>query len=107
MDHSIQCFLSLFTSTWYSRTKQLWKPFRLSDISIEVWRNYELVQKFEKPSDMINGYEYQFAEAAECIAEGRLESKSMPMDDTVKVMETRPLSKDKRWRVVEIITKAK
>lgn len=27
--------------------------------------------------------------------------------DRVKVMETRPLSKDKRWRVVEIITKAK
>ena len=27
--------------------------------------------------------------------------------DIVKVMETRPLSKDKRWRVVEIIEKAK
>ncbi len=26
--------------------------------------------------------------------------------DTVKVMETRPLSKDKRWRVVEVIEKA-
>ena len=26
--------------------------------------------------------------------------------DTVKVMETRPLSKDKRWRVVEIVEKA-
>ena len=27
--------------------------------------------------------------------------------DRVKIMETRPLSKDKRWRVVEIIEKAK
>ncbi len=27
--------------------------------------------------------------------------------DKVRVMETRPLSKDKRWRVVEIIEKAK
>ena len=27
--------------------------------------------------------------------------------DRVEVMETRPLSKDKRWRVVEIIEKAK
>lgn len=27
--------------------------------------------------------------------------------DVVKVMETRPLSKDKRWRVVEIVEKAK
>ena len=27
--------------------------------------------------------------------------------DTVRVMETRPLSKDKRWRLVEIMEKAK
>ena len=27
--------------------------------------------------------------------------------DRVRVMETRPLSKDKRWRVVEIVEKAK
>lgn len=27
--------------------------------------------------------------------------------DKVKVMETRPLSKDKRWRLVEVIEKAK
>ena len=29
------------------------------------------------------------------------------LGDTVKVMETRPLSKTKRWRVVEIVEKAK
>ncbi len=27
--------------------------------------------------------------------------------DTVKIMETRPLSKNKRWRLVEVIEKAK
>ncbi len=27
--------------------------------------------------------------------------------DTVRIVETRPLSKDKRWRVVEIVEKAK
>ena len=27
--------------------------------------------------------------------------------DTVKVMETRPLSKDKRWRLVEVVERAK
>lgn len=27
--------------------------------------------------------------------------------DTVEIMETRPLSKDKRWRVVEILERAK
>ena len=34
------------------------------------------------------------------------EENSCQLGDTVKVMETRPLSKDKRWRVVEIVEKA-
>ena len=34
------------------------------------------------------------------------EENSCKQGDRVKVMETRPLSKDKRWRVVEIIEKA-
>ncbi|MEN6564953.1 MAG: 30S ribosomal protein S17 [Veillonellales bacterium] len=35
------------------------------------------------------------------------ENNESHVGDTVKLMETRPLSKDKRWRVVEIIEKAK
>ncbi len=35
------------------------------------------------------------------------ENNSCSIGDRVLVMETRPLSKDKRWRVVEIIEKAK
>ena len=35
------------------------------------------------------------------------EANACGVGDIVKVMETRPLSKDKRWRVVEIIEKAK
>jgi len=35
------------------------------------------------------------------------EENSCGIGDTVKIMEPRPLSKDKRWRVVEIIEKAK
>jgi len=35
------------------------------------------------------------------------EKNECRIGDKVKVMETRPLSKDKRWRVVEIIEKAK
>ena len=35
------------------------------------------------------------------------EQTSAGIGDTVKVMECRPLSKDKRWRLVEIIEKAK
>ena len=34
------------------------------------------------------------------------ENNTCGVGDTVKVMETRPLSKDKRWRVVEIVEKA-
>ena len=35
------------------------------------------------------------------------ENNECGIGDTVKVMETRPLSKDKRWRLVEIISRAK
>ena len=35
------------------------------------------------------------------------ENNECRIGDTVKVMETRPLSKDKRWRLVEIMEKAK
>ncbi len=35
------------------------------------------------------------------------ENNACGIGDTVKIMETRPLSKDKRWRIVEIIEKAK
>lgn len=35
------------------------------------------------------------------------EENACGIGDTVKIMETRPLSKDKRWRLVEIIEKAK
>ena len=35
------------------------------------------------------------------------EENKCGIGDKVKVMETRPLSKDKRWRLVEIIEKAK
>ena len=35
------------------------------------------------------------------------ENNETQIGDTVKVMETRPISKDKRWRLVEIIDRAK
>ena len=35
------------------------------------------------------------------------EHNECSIGDTVKVMETRPLSKDKRWRLVEIVEKVK
>jgi small subunit ribosomal protein S17 len=35
------------------------------------------------------------------------EQNTAKAGDTVRIMETRPLSKDKRWRVVEIVERAK
>ncbi|MCM1158427.1 MAG: 30S ribosomal protein S17 [Bacteroidales bacterium] len=35
------------------------------------------------------------------------ENNECRIGDRVRVMETRPLSKDKRWRLVEIVEKAK
>ena len=35
------------------------------------------------------------------------ENNECGVGDTVKIMETRPISKDKRWRLVEIVEKAK
>ncbi len=35
------------------------------------------------------------------------EENTCSIGDTVKVMETRPLSKDKRWRLVEVVERAK
>jgi small subunit ribosomal protein S17 len=34
------------------------------------------------------------------------EENAAKTGDTVRIMETRPLSKDKRWRVVEIVVRA-
>jgi small subunit ribosomal protein S17 len=35
------------------------------------------------------------------------ENNECKIGDKVEIMETRPLSKDKRWRLVEVIEKAK
>lgn len=35
------------------------------------------------------------------------ENNECGIGDTVKIMETRPISKDKHWRLVEIVEKAK
>ena len=35
------------------------------------------------------------------------EENTAGIGDTVRIMETRPLSKEKRWRLIEVIDKAK
>ena len=50
-------------------------------------------------SDQISGYEFQFQECAQAIAEGKKESDSMPMEETVFVMELMD-SLRKQWGMV-------
>ena len=53
---------------------------------IEVWRNYELVERIEKPATMVNGYEYQVLECKRCIEAGLPESPMMPHAETLAIM---------------------
>lgn len=66
--------------------------------TIEVWRNYELVRKFEKPADMVNGYEFQVIECKRCIEKGLTESPMMPHEETVSIMKQMD-SLRKEWGV--------
>lgn len=54
---------------------------------IEVYRNYELVARYVKPEDMVNGYEYQVIEARRCIEAGLPESPMMPHQETLDIMK--------------------
>jgi len=54
---------------------------------IEVYRNYELVERIERPADMVNGYEYQVLECKHCLEAGLIESPMMPHAETLSIMQ--------------------
>ena len=55
--------------------------------SVSVFnRKDELVEHYDFPH-RINGYEYEFLECARCIREGLTEAPSMPLSDSIEVME--------------------
>lgn len=66
---------------------------------IEVYRNYELVARYERPADMVNGYEYQVYECRRCIEEGLQESPMMPHEETLSIMRQMDTLR-KEWGVV-------
>lgn len=66
---------------------------------VEVYRNYELVERHVKPDDMVNGYEYQVVECRRCIEEGLVESPMMPHDETISIMKQMDQLR-KEWGVV-------
>ncbi len=55
--------------------------------SISVYDQGDNLVKFLSVPEQISGYEYQFMEAARCIAAGKVESESMPLADSITVME--------------------
>ena len=60
-------------------------------VAVETNVKHKIYSKIQKRTYKLKAHD----EANEC-----------KIGDTVKVMETRPLSKDKRWRVVEVMEKA-
>ena len=60
-------------------------------VAIEDSVQHKLYKKIVKRTDKLKAHD---------------ENNECGIGDTVKVMECRPLSKDKRWRLVEIIKKA-
>lgn len=66
---------------------------------IEVYRNYEIVARYERPADMVNGYEYQVYECRRCIEEGLQESPMMPHEETLSIMRQMDALR-KEWGVV-------
>ena len=57
-----------------------------------------LVQHVDVP-EQISGYEYEFEECMECIARGELESRSIPLDESICVMEAADAIR-KQWGLV-------
>ena len=48
--------------------------------------NDQLLAHYDVP-EQINGYEYEFIEAVECISAGKIESDSMPLEESIFMME--------------------
>lgn len=53
---------------------------------VEVWCDYKLVAAYDKPTDMVNGYEYQVLECKRCLEQGLTESPMMPHAETISIM---------------------
>tara|TARA_B100000767_G_C19390652_1_gene379724 strand:+ start:313 stop:570 length:258 start_codon:yes stop_codon:yes gene_type:complete len=61
-------------------------------VSIEQKKKHEMYGKFVKSTNKFVAHD---------------ENEECSVGDTVKIMETKPLSKTKNWRLVEVLEKAK
>jgi small subunit ribosomal protein S17 len=60
-------------------------------VAVETYKKHDLYHKRIKYTKKFKAHD---------------ENNEAKIGDTVRIMETRPLSKDKRWRLVEIVEKA-
>lgn len=60
-------------------------------VAVETYKKHDLYHKRIKYTKKFKAHD---------------ENNEARIGDTVKIMETRPLSKDKRWRLVEVTEKA-
>jgi len=60
-------------------------------VAVETYKKHELYHKRIKYTKKFKAHD---------------ETNEAKIGDTVRIMETRPMSKDKRWRLVEIVEKA-
>jgi small subunit ribosomal protein S17 len=60
-------------------------------VAVETYKKHDLYHKRIKYTKKFKAHD---------------ENNQAKIGDTVKIMETRPLSKDKRWRLVEIVEEA-
>ena len=67
--------------------------------SVSVYDAGDNLLQFIPVPEQITGYEYQFAEAADCIEDDKLESDSMPLADSVKVMQVMDALR-KQWGMI-------
>lgn len=60
-------------------------------VAVETYKKHDLYHKRIKYTKKFKAHD---------------ENNEAKIGDTVKIMETRPLSKDKNWRLIEIVEKA-
>ena len=67
--------------------------------SISVYDTQDVLLAHYPVPEQISGYEYEFQEAVRCIREGKTEADSMPLEDTLRVLEITD-SIRKQWGLV-------
>ena len=55
--------------------------------SVAIYDDNDKLLSYQAVPTQINGYEYEFQEAAACIAAGKTEAKSMTLDESIQMME--------------------